>query len=611
MDNTRIFKLVLAVVLIGLGLFAAFKILTIKNIAGSAVRDIEQTLQEAAEKLLKFDVGGAAALFNSANKNAALLQDQAGGLGLLNFYKIKDGFSGLLQFTETAAALSNHVDEIKSNVFFWTFNQKGDRLIKKLSEARTGLVDLKEAHDKLGSLISAAEDKNQSANLSVSERFLDVLIDWLRKPFDQHILLLFQNPSEIRPTGGFLGSFAVISLRRGSINKIAVENIYDPDGQLDIKIVPPKPLQLITARWGARDANWFFDFPTSARKVIQYLEASKIYSERGIKFSGALAVNTDLIRDFLRVTGPINLSDYELIINADNFLSEIQAEVEAGDDKAAGQPKKILKVLAPKILEKLGNLNDDQKNQLAKILKHRAGQKDIQIYFKDLAIETYLQTLGLGGEVMKLPDNFWGNYLAVVNTNIGGAKSDVFMKQKIELKGVVQSDGGIASRLIVTRRHDGDGQKEWWYRKSNQNWLQTFLNPAAKIISFEGYDKKEIKPPVNYDLTGYQIDPDVRQYENSGIVFGKKVIRGWLKIQPGEQRSVQINYLTPPNGPLINGRIYTFIYEKQSGIGGGLEFVIRAPTGYFWQETQSPDFHYSVENPPARVILTLTLRNQK
>ena len=124
-------------------------------------------------------------------------------------------------------------------------------------------------------------------------------------------------------------------------------------------------MQSITAGWGARDANWFFNFPTSAEKMIYFLENSRLYKDPDIKFLGLAAINADVVKTLLDLTGPLKVPAYQKTLTAENFLAEIQREVETGRDKKPGQnPKKILSVITPLILQKLATLNDGAKNQL-------------------------------------------------------------------------------------------------------------------------------------------------------------------------------------------------------------------------------------------------------
>src|SRR6185369_5710886 len=77
-------------------------------------------------------------------------------------------------------------------------------------------------------------------------------------------LLIFENYDEERATGGFIGTYGVLKVSNGSINKLQISSIYDLDGQIFEQIAAPGPFQPDIKRWGIRDANWFADFPTSA-----------------------------------------------------------------------------------------------------------------------------------------------------------------------------------------------------------------------------------------------------------------------------------------------------------------------------------------------------------
>lgn len=535
--------------------------------------------------------------------------------------EITEELNYLSEALETAEKQINY---LKNNAFNWAMNQRGQELISALEKLR---MDIKAILDTVANIKNHALELSYPldndfidirATLHKSLQILDALIIWLRQPTPQNVLALFQNPSEMRPAGGFVGSYAEIIVQQGNLTDIEVSDIYDPDGQLDLKIIPPKPLQLITAGWGARDANWFFDFPTSARKIIEFLEASKIYSEQSINFSAIIAININVLEGLLEATGPIELPEYGVTIDGKNFLSKIQYEVEAGENKKAGEPKKILKVLAPLILERLAALSDERKQTLAENLRKYANRKDIMVYAENKILESYIQDLGMGGEIVNLPRNSAGEYLAVINANIGGGKSDAFIRQTVRLVSEIDLNGKIDNRLTIERSHNGKEQKDWWYRAANKNFIQIFLPIGAILTEVEGNNRKTVKPPIDYAARGYQEDPDLSAIEKSarfleglGVEetrqFGKTVFGAWFDIKAGETKKLKLRYVNPRKLNLSGFTQYRFVFEKQSGVQGGLEFSITAPPGYKWRENDRQTFSYSNNNLPARLILNLTL----
>ena len=587
--------------------FFGLNLARFKQRAETAAPIVHDNFKEGVAALLRFDLGSAKDYFQAASGE---LSDLTANSPLKTVPAI---LKNLFQISQTAVAFSEDLQNLEANGLAMIVGKKGAMVIKLLHDIQDRLAQISGLSSELKVQAAGAgynvdaETGDVSSKFPEADRFLTAVLAWLEAPKKQRLLIFFQNPSEIRPGGGFIGSYGNATLFQGNLLDLEVRDIYDPDGQLKAKIIPPKPLQGITGVWGARDANWFFDFPLSAEKTIDFLELSKIYSEKGIKFSGAVAVNVELIKDVLEIIGPIELPEYQLTLTPDNFLEEVQREVETGDDKSRGEPKKILKVLTPILFERLGNLNEDQKSRLLDKLTARFANKDIMVYFRDSTIENYLQTLGAAGEVARLPDDFVGGYLAVANANVAGGKSDAFIDQQITLESKIDSTGLVKNHLVVRRSHGGENEKDWWYRSTNHNYLQIFTEPGTKLISMSGDTKKVIKPLVNYNAGNYEPDSDLVAVERKGgLAFGKENFSAWLDVKAGASKDLVVDYAGSQHLKLGN-LAYQFIFDKQSGVRGGLEYAIEAPDGYHWKESQSRTFKYANENPPARIVLNLTL----
>lgn len=595
-----------AIFLLVLGIFG-FNVLRFKKQALSSAPVIYNRFKQGAGALFNLDLKKARESFEEASKQLAVLNAQA------PIKTVPQILTNLFQLSQDAASVSGILEDLKSNGLGFVINKQGAFLIesfknlrKKIAEINSLSGDLKSQAATMGYQLGA-EFLNINTQLGSATEFLDAFINWLEIPKKQRLLIFFQNPSEIRPTGGFIGSYGIATLFQGNLLDLEVRDIYDPDGQLDLKVIPPKPLQGITGKWGARDANWFFDFPTSAQKVANFLEASKIYQEQGIKFAGAIAVNVEVIKDLLEIIGQINLPEYKLTINQDNFLKEIQSEVETGVDKAKNDPKKILKIMTPIIFDRISNLNAGAKEELIKKMTNRFGKKDIMVYFKEATLERYLKELGVGGEVAALPANFNGEYLAVVNANVAGGKSDAFISQKIKLESQIDKLGRVQNHLTVERVHNGQNEKDWWYRSTNRDYMQILVTPGSTLSKISGNTAKVVKPLVDYRDKNYITDESLKNLEKTGaLVFGKTAFARWLEVPAGKTGKLRVDYASPNRINLAEG-VYQLIFDKQSGVNGGLEISIEAPEGYKWKEGDSRIFKYVNQDLPARISLGLTL----
>ncbi len=597
----------LAVFLLVIGFFG-FNLARFKEKAEQTGPVVYNNFKAGAAALFNFDLPGAKNSFQKASDDIAALNSQT---PLKTVPAILDN---LFKLSQNAVSLSADLDDLKKNGLALMINKKGAFLIQKFQKIKDSISVIDQLAGKLRGQAARfgyqadEEFSGLDGKLGGAKEFLGSFIGWLEAPKKQRLLVLFQNPSEIRPAGGFIGSYAIATLFQGNLLEIETRDIYDPDGQLDLKLIPPQQLQSVTAKWGARDANWFFDFPMSARKVIELLEASKIYSERGVRFAGALAVNVEVIRDLVEITGPFDLPEYGLSITGENFLREVQREVEAGKDKVRGDPKKIIKTLAPMIFGKIAQLSEEQKNQLLEKMAKRFSRKDLLVYFKDPIIQKYAKELGAIGEVYELPKGFAGEYLAVVNTNVAGGKSDARIDQKISFRSVLDVDGSASSKVIIERAHSGAPTDEWWYRATNRNFVQLYTTPGSILKKVGGSTKRKVEPTVDYaKRSDYAVDRDLALFESSDLPFGKSLFANWLYVKAGEKGRLTLDYTRDKVINLNSGGAYRFVFDKQSGVGGSLEVTLVAPEGFRWKESGAGEFSYSSQDLPSRVILDLNL----
>lgn len=639
---------------VGLGILAAVLAITFVTVNFVQAKDLART----AGQTIIANFSNSVAALRDLNPEAAnrYLKDNNSQIGVLDvFFKDRHGdtllgalgtiipafkgtgtlVSGISSLNFNFLRLSTALTDLKANGFHY-FQTDGQRLISQLNETRDALgavatetKNIKNATGELktisttfeeadrelgGEYLAHADDLDQAAGV------INELIATLGSDTPKNILLMFQNPAEIRPAGGFLGSYGVLSVRGGQMQSLEVGDIYNPDRLLKAKIVPPRPLQRVTTDLGARDANWFFDFPTSARTVAGILEESELYAKEGTKFDAVVAVNINVLETILEAVGSIELPEYKLTIDKDNFLPELQREIEAGKDKKPGQnPKRILSVLAPQIFERLGNLNEASRTALMEKIGDHFTEKDIMVYAKTPQLASFLKAGGIDGSVYETPSNFLGSYLAVVNANVAGGKSDAFVSEAVKAVVDLDADGGSVSTVTVTRKHTGENEKDAWWRATNQNFIRFFTTPGSALISLKGNSSGSMGSSAAYG-SSYERIPELQAVEETQISLsgynawatqesGKSVFGTWFSVPAGQSKELIVRYQTPKVGnPVVEpGAVYTFVFERQSGVDNSLEVSIGAPLGYRWKETGASVYTETREHVEARTSIALTL----
>jgi hypothetical protein len=542
------------------------------------------------------------------------------------------GFQGL---AAQGIVLSQEVSFFQDNLPDLLINKKGDGLLAHLQSVNSSLKEIGKESDSVSSAASDIESISPAAvdfyiplklDIKRISDFLDALIPWLADS-PKRVLVLFQNPSEIRPAGGFLGSYADVSINKANLEKIDVRDINDADREFNLKIIPPKPLQAEITSWRAADANWFFDFPASAAQVIKFVEASKLYastsfsasSNLSVTFDGAIAVSPKILGDILSITGSVDLPDSHISLDKDNFLTTLQRQVQLGQATKATYPKKILQELFSVLFEKILLFDDSQKQALGGLIGGWIENKDLMFYFKNSDLQSFIDYYVASGEVYDLPKDFNGEYLALVDANVGGGKSDIFLKQDVEFTSQINTDGTVSDHLTITREHQGNKSKDWWYRAPNEDYLQIFTSPGSRLVNFSGGVEKKISVPINYSAKGYAADPFVAAVESStekvfnypAVLnyeeFGKNVFATWSKMSVGEKKRIAFDYTHRLSLAPADGVKYQFVFEKQAGTDRNYKFQISAPVGYVFQENNLPVFEYESSDPPGRLMVDLTL----
>ncbi len=538
--------------------------------------------------------------------------------------QIPEAIGALKDIVGTAKALGGNLNDLSSKGFSLVFSGGGDELIGLLSDMQSNLGRIRSVSARLQDIVAefGVEKSNIdfiTNDLIKAEDGLGAMVSFLDSPEPRRIVLWFLNPSELRPNGGFAGSYGELVLDRGSVESLEVNDIYYPDKFLPLKVVPPTQLQSVTPNWGARDTGWFFDFSESSENLIEYLEASSIYEE-DVHFDGVIALNTRVIEDLLRLTGPIDVPEYDMQLDHENFLRELQQEVEA--NKVPGQnPKRVLQFAAPRLIEALGSLEGANRNQLIEVFVTRARNKDIQMYFEHEGMSKLTRDMGVDGRPYRVDQDFVGDYLALVNTNIAGGKTDIFVDQQAALRSVIGPDGQVTNELTVTRYHTGGAQPESWYNHLNQNFFKVFTHPSSTLTYMEGGFQKSIRQLINYAVSGYREDPDLAELESTRTMLpvppdgyaeqyqegDKRVFATWFNLEPGDRKTLKMRWRAD-RVPITNGQRFTFVLDKQSGSEMDFDYAIVAPEGYYWSDSGSNIFRYRENSLPGRVVLELQLK---
>jgi hypothetical protein len=384
-------------------------------------------------------------------------------------------------------------------------------------------------------------------NLDLTDQLFTLALEILGHDQPKRFLFMFQNTNEIRASGGFFGSLAMADIKEGKIDKLEVPGggPYDLKGYLTERVISPQPLHLVGTAWEIWDANWWADFPTSAKKVSWFFEKSGWPSVDGI-----IAFNSSLIPELLKIVGNIEMPEYDKILTPDNVVLALQHATIFEYKKNQKLPKEIIGDLMPIIVERLLSIKSDKTLPLLLTLNDAFRKKDIQLYFNKPEIQQLATNFGLTGEQVKSDKD----YLMVVNTNIGGGKTDGVIEQKINQYSYVQEDGSIIDTVAINRMHNGN-KDDVFERVNNVDYVRLYVPEGSQLIDVTGFNPPDQKL-FKEVYSGYQPDEYLKKIQGDVTIdsktgtsvnneLSKTVFGNWIQVEPGQSETITFSYRLP------------------------------------------------------------------
>ncbi len=374
-----------------------------------------------------------------------------------------------------------------------------------------------------------------------------LLPDILGAKEERRYLLLFQNNMELRPTGGFIGSFAILTFRRGSLSNLEIYDVYDADGQLRGYVEPPWQLKkyLDQPAWYLRDSNWDSDFSVSAKRAQWFLDKSM-----GIKVDGVFSFDTSFVKDLVSVIGPINVVDYDKTIDAKIFYDVVQYEAEKGFFPGSRQKRNFLTALTRSILFEIKEAKPDVLMSFLPVFYKNFNERHLQMFFNNEKIQEKVSFLGWDGKVNRnlcFSENCFGDFVALVESNFGVNKANYFVSRRVDLRVDIEKDFIIREMEVVFENKAplvlGDKGKY-------KNYFRVFL-PASVSV-----EKAEIWGGNSY----YNVDLDQE------IIRDMKEVGFLIEIFPASSKKVILVWKDRGVVDLSKNGEYRFVFRKQSGV---------------------------------------------
>lgn len=492
-----------------------------------------------------------------AKTAAAYLYTNAVALGFDEPASLLDAYRQALVISDTTSALASGAKDISSHIL----TSEEVNLASTLTTTRIGVENLYQQLSLLDGALPAntpkileSVDEDYQAvknllptlkkNTLLGKGVFSILPELISINDRAKYLVLFQNNMELRGTGGFIGSYGLMSFEKGKLYDFQVYDVYTADGALKGHVEPPAPIKNILgeAKWYLRDSNFDPDFPTSARRAEWFLKKSMNQD-----VVGTIAINLETLRLLLKGVGPLELSDYNETITEANLAERAQFHAEVNFFPGSTAKKEFLSSVADTLFAKLKTADAKTLLNVSSALMTSLESNDTQISVLNPGSERILQTLGWNGAVESKPcptTPCYDDYLYSVDSNFGVNKANFYITKDTNLDVSISKDGLPTHTLQTTWKNAATSNA--WPAGSYKNYVRHYLPLSSNI--------QEVKIGDNpLSSSDYTISQE----------HGRLVLSYLITVPINNTATSTVVYAN--NTKLVSGSFYTLYFQRQSG----------------------------------------------
>ena len=265
-------------------------------------------------------------LFSAAEKNFYLSKSVSNFIfnsSKLNFpFKSIYSISGVLEEAANVGQLNNDVlinilNLVKQNIYLETFesNLKVDlgEIETNINFIQAGVDNLSGSQQLYFKKVVAIEDiSNIKKDLSYISLLANEVGNLLGKEKTANYLILIQDESELRPSGGKIKEAAILSLFKGKVvnyNKLDLK-VLEENFKGFIQSPESYKKNLGSEKWKISEGNWNVDFTISANNIAKFISTTE-----KINLNGVIALNVGQLANLTKNTPAPNANLFEYVAN--------------------------------------------------------------------------------------------------------------------------------------------------------------------------------------------------------------------------------------------------------------------------------------------------------
>ncbi|MDE2903255.1 MAG: DUF4012 domain-containing protein [Chloroflexota bacterium] len=354
----------------------------------------------------------------------------------------------------------------------------------------------------------------------------------LGSPTPQRYLLLAQKSDELRPTGGFIGNVAFVTLADGEARDLTYLRSYLIENPTRPRVPAPPPFRRYQHMrdWNLRDANWHPDFRSSADEIVRFLALNDVEPVDGV-----LAFDQQALGILLAAIGPVEVPGHDVRVTTANAYTVLEHFAHStGDRRAWFSARPFYAALTAALLRTTIERLRTEPQVVIGALQAMVAEKHLLAAFQNNDLQRLAEHAGAAGRLPPAADDLV--YVVDAQVDHGAPFRSIEQSTRYRLD---PTTGAAKLTIAYVNRNPkaGPGGRL-------ADYVRVYVPAGSRLTSVAGLAHPQPARRIN----------------------GLTEFAGFLDLPAGERRTVEFEYWLPPRLPARwSASGYTLHVPKQPG----------------------------------------------
>lgn len=399
-------------------------------------------------------------------------------------------------------------------------------------------------------------------------------------------LVVLQNETEMRSSGGLLTAYGHLTMSNGEIGEITLSDMWNLEKYvswtlgIDVgyrNIYGQDYLMygsngVITWQCGsnylrAQDSGIYPDLKLTMNMLSDYYNVAKRYDPVNYpEYDYILIINNHFAETLISLLEPLEVEGFGKV-TADSLYAFIKAETDSEENRGDPERKSIIKDIANAAKKKLFEFKMADMPKLINAMIKSIQAKDIGITAPNHPeLDAYLNKYGFNGEIIK---DFNGDYFQLAEAQNCSLKINRWLRNEVT-QTINISDTGDITKHVYTKWYQPEVYQDAYYdqydiggRFTYRAWVRLFMPNGSSNLDSDGYQNSGYL----YYYPKEYYDSDVDKYASDNIIqFDHRRLK---EEDPIPTQELNVTYSLPADLNYAETGTYRLLVQKHPGKSWG------------------------------------------